>query len=124
MKTLLNKWFIAGCLVWLLVFITRKLGHPLPPYINGYATDAFAIPVIANLMLCFQRVAIIKSNYYTLSVWHVAFITAYVALVFEILLPAYSKTYTGDWIDVMLYAIGGIFFYKVMNKPVMEVRDK
>lgn len=123
MKTLLNKWFIAGCLVWLLVFATRKLGHPFPQYINGYVTDVFAIPVIANLMLCFQRVAIIKGNYYTLSVGHVIFITVYVALVFEVLLPAYSKTYTGDWIDVVLYVIGGMFFYKVMNKPVLEVRD-
>jgi hypothetical protein len=123
MKTLLNKWFLAGCLVWLVVFITRKLGHPLPLYINGYITDLFAIPVIASLALCVQRVVVIKSNYYSLSVWHVAFITAYVALVFEVLLPAYSKTYTGDWIDVVLYIIGGIFFYKVMNKPVMETRD-
>lgn len=123
MRTLLNKWFIAGCLVWLLVFTTRKLDHPLPQYINGYATDAFAIPVIANLMLFFQRVVAIKSNYYTLSAWHVVFITAYVTLVFEVLLPAYSKTYTGDWFDVVLYIIGGIFFYKVMNKPVMEIRE-
>ena len=122
MKTLLNKWFITGCLVWLVVFTTRKLGHPLPQYINGYITDVFAIPVIASLALCFQRVVVIKSDHYTLSVWHVAFITAYVALVFEVLLPAFSKTYTGDRIDVLLYIIGGIFFYNVMNKPVLEVR--
>ncbi|MDO3642127.1 hypothetical protein [Mucilaginibacter sp. L3T2-6] len=122
MKTLLNKWFIAGCLVWLLVFITRKLGHPLPQYINGYISDFFAIPVIANLALCFQRIVVIKSDFYTLSIGHIAFITAYVSLVFEVLLPAYSKTYTKDWLDIVLYVIGAIFFYKVMNKPVLEIR--
>ena len=122
MKTLLNRWFIAGCLIWLIVFTSRKLHHPLPSFINGYIDDAFAIPVIANLMLCFQRVLIIKSNFYTLSAWHVVFITAYVTLVFEVMLPIFSKTYTGDWIDTLLYVIGGIFFYKVMNKPVIEIR--
>lgn len=122
MKTLVNKWFIAGCLVWLLVFTTRKLGHPLPQYINSYITDFFAIPVIANLALLFQRTVVIRSDFYTLSVGHIAFITAYVSLVFEVLLPAYSKTYTGDWLDVALYIAGAVFFYKVMNKPVLEVR--
>jgi hypothetical protein len=123
MKTLLNKWFIADCLIWLIVFIMRKLNHPLP-FINGYVDDAIAIPVIANLGLWFQRVVIIKSNYYVLSKWHVVFITVYVALVFEGLLPRLSRAYTADWIDVMLYIIGGVFFYKVMNEPVAEVRDR
>lgn len=121
MKTLLNKWFIAGCLIWLIVFIMRKLNHPLP-FINGYIDDAIAIPVIANLGLWFQRVAVIKNNYYVLSKWHVVFITVYVALIFEGLLPWLSKAYTADWIDVLLYIIGGVFFYRVMNKPLAEVR--
>ena len=101
----------------------RKLNHPLP-FINGYIDDAIAIPVIANLGLWFQRVAIIKSNHYVLSKWHVVFITVYVALIFEGLLPYLSKTYTADWIDVLLYIIGGMFFYKAMNRAVAEVRDK
>jgi len=123
MKTLFNKWFIASCLIWLIVITSRKLGHPLP-LINGYINDAIAIPVIANLGLWFQRVVIIKNNYYVLSKWHVVFIIAYVSLIFEGLLPLFSKTYTADWIDVLLYIIGGVFFYGVMNKAVVEVRDK
>lgn len=122
MKTLLNKWFIASCLIWLTVISTRKLGHPIP-FINGYIDDAIAIPVIANLALCFQRAVIFKSNYYILSIWHVVFITAYVSIAFEIVLPLFSKTYTGDWVDVLLYCIGAVFFYKVMNRPVSEIRD-
>jgi hypothetical protein len=121
MKTLLNKWFIASCLIWLVVITSRKMGHPLP-IINGYIDDAIAIPVIANLGLWFQRVVIIKNNYYVLSKWYVVFIVAYVSLIFEGLLPLFSKTYTADWIDVLLYIIGGMFFYRVMNRSVMEIR--
>jgi hypothetical protein len=121
MKTLFNGWFIACCLTWLIVITARKLGHP-PPVINGYINDAAAIPVIANLGLWFQRVFIIKNNYYVLAPWHVIFIVVYVSLIFEGILPLFSKTYTADWIDVLLYAIGGLFFYKMMNKPVITKR--
>jgi hypothetical protein len=123
MKTLLNPWFLAGCVIWLVVFVLRKAGHPLP-YLNGYVTDAFAVPVIANLALWFQRTVICKTNYYVLSIWHVVFIVAYVSLVFEGLLPWLSAKYTADWIDVGLYVIGGGFFYRVMNRPVVDVRTQ
>jgi hypothetical protein len=43
-------------------------------------------------------------------------------VLFEGFLPLISKIYTADWMDVLLYCIGGLFFYGVMNKPVMEVR--
>jgi hypothetical protein len=117
MKTLLNGWFIAGCLTWLIVISMRKLGHPIP-VINGYINDAVAIPVIANLGLWFQRVFMIKNDYYVLAPWHVIFIVVYVILLFELVLPSLSITYTADWIDVFLYIMGGLFFYKVMNKPI------
>lgn len=117
MKTLLNRWFIAGCLTWLIVIGMRKLGHPVP-VINGYLDDAVAIPVIANMGLWFQRVFMIKNDYYVLAPGHIIFIVAYVILLFEVLLPSLSRIYTADWIDVLLYMIGGVFFYKVMNKPI------
>ncbi|MBS1521875.1 MAG: hypothetical protein JST50_12810 [Bacteroidetes bacterium] len=117
MKTLLNKWFIAGCLIWLVVTIMRRSGHPLP-VLNGYIDDLLAIPVLANLGLWFQRVFVIRNNYYVLSPWHVAFIVIYVSVLFELTLPYYSKTYTGDWIDVILYLAGGLFFYKIINRPI------
>ena len=118
MKTLLNKWFIAGCSIWAIVLIMRKLGHPVP-VLNGYINDMIAVPVIANLGLWFQRVFVIRNNYYVLAPWHVIFIVVYVSVIFEIVLPHYSKMYTADWIDVLLYAAGGIFFYKIINDPIM-----
>ena len=97
---------------------TRRLHHPIPIF-NGYIDDAFAVPVIASLALCFQRVVIIRSDYYVLSAGKVTFIVIYLALVFEVFLPLISKKYTGDWIDAGLYVVGGLFFYWVMNKPII-----
>ena len=121
MKTLLNPWFITGCLVWLIVHIVRYAGHPLP-YVNGYLTDVFAVPVIANLALWLQRTLIIKSDYYVLSPGQLIFMVMYVSVTFEGLLPLLSKTYTADWMDVLLYGVGGLFVYWAMNKPLLEVR--
>ena len=90
MKTLLNPWFIIGCICWAIVIVFRKMGHPLP-FVNGYLGDAFALPVIANLALWFQRVVTIKNNYYVLGPWQVTFMVAYVSVVFEGLLPWLSK---------------------------------
>lgn len=120
MKTLLNPWFIAGCVIWAIVITARKLGHPMPPLINGYVDDAFAVPVIANLSLWYMRKIVIRSDYYVLSAWKVAFIVIYLALVFEVFLPLISKKYTGDWIDAGLYVFGGFFFYFVMNRPLLS----
>jgi hypothetical protein len=122
MKTLLNPWFIAGCLTWLVVLAARKFGHPVP-YVNGYINDFFSIPVIASLGLWFQRTFIIKNNYYVLGPWHIIFIVGYVSVVFEGLLPVISKAYTADWVDVLLYIFGGLFFYWIMNKPVLKQKN-
>ncbi len=117
MKTLLNRWFIAGCACWLVVQITRRSGHPLP-FANNYLTDLVAIPVIANLALWFMRKWIIKSTGYILSAGQTAFICLYLILVFEILLPHFKADYTGDWRDALCYVVGSLFFYTVMNRPL------
>jgi len=107
-----------GCFIWFVVIVMRRLGHPVP-ILNGYINDFLAIPVIANLGLWFQRVFVIRNNYYVLSPWHVIFIVVYVSVLFELVLPYYSKTYTADWIDVLLYMVGGVFFYRIINKPII-----
>jgi hypothetical protein len=120
MKTLLNPWFLVGCVIWLIVTVLRRYGHPLH-YLNGHINDFFAIPVIASLGLWFQRVIIYKTNYYVLSAWHVLFVVVYVSLVFEAFLPLVSIRYTADWADVLLYMAGGLFFFIVMNKPLPKL---
>jgi hypothetical protein len=41
---------------------------------------------------------------------------------FELALPHYSKNYTSDWVDVILYVVGGVFFYKIENRPIVAGR--
>lgn len=107
-----------GCITWLIVISMRKLGHPVP-LLNSYLDDLAAVPVLANLGLWFQRVFVVRNDYYVLSARQIIFIVVYVSILFELVLPYYSKVYTADWIDVVLYLTGGIFFYRIVNQPIM-----
>ena len=118
MKTLLNRWFIAFCLIWSVLYFAKITHHPIL-FLNGYLADFLAVPVLANLGLWFQRIFIDKRSMYILKAGHVIFIVIYLSIAFEWLLPAYHpERFTGDWIDVLLYIIGGLFFFWVMNKPL------
>lgn len=118
MKTLFNPWFILFSAIWTILYIFRISGHPVK-FFNGHLTDFSALPVLANLGLWFQRVFVVKRSTYILKAGHVVFIIVYISVVFEWLLPKYHpEKFTGDWTDVLLYILGGLFFFKWMNKPL------
>lgn len=118
MKTLFNPWFIGFCLIWSIYFVASITNHPIL-LLQGYLTDLLAVPVIANLGLWFQRIFIVKRSTYVLKAGHIIFIVLYLSLVFEWLLPKYRpEKFTGDWMDVLLYILGGLFFFWRMNRPI------
>jgi hypothetical protein len=118
MKTLLNPWFIVFCSIWAVLYFARITHHPVL-YLNGHLGDFLAVPVLANLGLCFQRIFIDKRSTYVLKPGHLVFIVLYLSIAFEWLLPKYHpETFTGDWTDTVLYVIGGVFFWLIINKPI------
>ncbi|MBW4889110.1 hypothetical protein KXQ82_05260 [Mucilaginibacter sp. HMF5004] len=119
MKTLINPWFIIGCIVGICILVLRKVHYPLPYYANNYFTAIIAIPVTATAALWVMRVFVFKTNLYRLSAGQVIFIFVYATLIFEIVIPHFFPTYTTDYLNVPLYALGGIFYYKIMNKPII-----
>ena len=124
MRTLLNRWFLTACFLWLIFYCAKISGRPITVF-NGHFTDFLAVPVIANLGLWFQRVFIIKNDAYLLKAGHVIFIIIYLSVVFEWFLPKhYPRKFTGDWVDVLLYILGGLFFYWRMNRPLQIPQQK
>lgn len=124
MRTLLNPWFLLFCLLWAVFYLAKISHHPIL-FLHGYFTDMLAVPVIANLGLWFQRIFTYKRSTYVLKPGHVIFIVSYLSIVFEWLLPKhFPLKFTGDWIDVVLYIIGGLFFFWQMNKPIVVKNAK
>jgi hypothetical protein len=114
MKTLLNKWFIAFCIIWLIVFIATKNQIYFYWPIQFYLIDLIAVPIISQLCLWWMR--LIHSSTYKLGIWQVIFIVANLSVVFEGVLPNYNTRYIADVLDVLAYGLGGIFYYQIMNK--------
>ncbi len=115
MKTLLNKWFIAFSLTWLVIFICTKVGYYFYWPIQYYLIDLLAVPIIAQLCLWWMRLIVHKPNY-LLSKWNILMLIISLTMVFEIYLPTKNARYTGDYFDVLMYSIGGLFFLKYMNR--------
>ncbi len=115
MITLVNKYFIAFSLIWLLIFACTKLEIYLYWPIQFYFIDLIAVPIIGNLSLAFYRF-ILKKEDERLSYWHIVFIVLSLSLVFEWFMPKHNLRYTADVWDVVMYFLGGLFFGLVMNK--------
>lgn len=49
--------------------------------------------------------------------WQLIFIIVLCSIIFEVVLPNFMQRYVSDTVDVMMYLLGGYFFWKVMNKP-------
>lgn len=109
MKRLLYLSGISASL-WLLIHIFRWQGQPLP-YLNGHLTDLIVVPLMAEICGVVLRRWIVKNRDYQLPLGYVLFIAAYVAVVFEWIMPAYSPRYTGDWLDAGAYFAGAIGYY-------------
>jgi hypothetical protein len=53
----------------------------------------------------------LKDNSFTFSIGFVVFWPAIILFYFEYYLPEVNQRYTADWIDVIFYFSGGLFFF-------------
>lgn len=118
MYFLLNtyKWFWLFFLTYLFLYFMNRMGYTFPDPVQFYLADLFAVPVVATLTMWLTRWTVQKQDF-TLPGTLIVFIVLLFILLFELLLPLVMNRYTSDPLDALMYAIGGIFFWKVMNKP-------
>jgi len=111
--TLVLFWSFLG--TYLFIYVANQIGYRLCNPIQFYLADLLAVPVTATLGLWLMK-HISRWSEYMLKRWHVIYVVALFCTVFEMLLPMVMQRYTGDIIDVVMYIIGGLFFWKMMNK--------
>jgi len=93
-----------------IIYSCQRLHIQLPNLINNYVNDLLCVPIVLaitqKLIQLFK-----KSHNYIISVKVIFFVVFYYSLYFEYILPLYKTRYTGDFIDVVLYILGGMIFY-------------
>jgi len=96
--------------VALSIYTMQRLNYPLPTLINNYVNDLLCLPLLlATMEFIIKRLK--KDKYFKFPIGFVIFLASYYSIYFEYYLPTVNARYTADWIDVILYFVGGLTFY-------------
>ena len=83
--------------------------------IDNYLDDVLLLPIVLGIALFIQRKYISKNPSFSLHKAVVIASWAYFCIVFELIIPRFTKNFTADWLDCVAYAIGALYFYIWMN---------
>lgn len=107
------------------IYASQKLAIPLPLLVNNYLNDLLCIPLVLGALIFIIR-KIKHDPKFKLPLGFIFILSSYYAVFFEYYLPKINSRYTSDWIDVVLYFLGGILFYlfqRVRDKKVAEMKS-
>jgi len=111
--------FLLALGLYITVQIWRKTEIPIPLLINNYFTDLLCLPIV--LTICLAGVRLVKKiPQFELTISMIIVMTVYFSILFEIILPRYSKNYTGDYLDILCYGAGALLFHLVRRYKLKE----
>ena len=119
-RELRHPLFLVGAGLYLLATLHKRGVGPLsywPPLLAFYLADVLALPLELTLLrwlmrrFYFQRPDFVLPFPWVVGTW-LTF-----SLWFEGLLPYFSTTATADPLDVVAYAVGGLIFWRWLNRP-------
>lgn len=90
--------------------MAQKLTIQLPGFINNYTNDFLIIPIVLSICLFVLRKTRSHKTF-RISIAMILYIVVMYALFFEVLMPKLSERYTADGIDVLMYSVGGLWFW-------------
>ncbi|WPP51121.1 magnesium citrate secondary transporter [Catalinimonas niigatensis] len=111
-------------LIAILVFLTNQILERVLqyyiPYVHAYLDDLVCMPVVLGISMQVMQYLRTSKGLYFLSKSHVLLAFGYISIMFEIILPIFSDTYTSDPWDVVCYAAGSWIYYQTVIKPIIE----
>lgn len=119
---------VAGRLSWRMLstrfwaLLALYLGHcgwrwlslPRFRWVQYYLDDLLCLPLVLTASLFLMR--LFYGRQLRLSLYQVAFTVLYFTLAFELFLPRFMPRYTGDILDGLHYVVGGVIFYRFLNR--------
>ncbi|WKV12385.1 magnesium citrate secondary transporter [Marivirga harenae] len=89
------------------------------PVIHAYLDDLLCMPVILGLSTQIIQWIHPLRDLYHLDKKAITIVVLFYSILFEGILPMVElSTYTADWIDVILYSLGGFTYYNLISKKV------
>lgn len=112
-----NKYFYfyIAILLWMIhsILLFAKINVH---FFDNYLDDLTLLPIILGTALVIQRKRILKNNEYKFNRVLIVFTWLYFCIMFELVIPHLSMSFTADWLDCIAYGLGAIYFDKLINK--------
>lgn len=109
-----NKLFIFSIVLFVLNQLLEKQFEIYVPLLHTYLDDLLCMPVVLTLSLYILQL-LLKNEQFRLTKFQVIIAVVYFAVMFELILPAFSIKYTSDVLDIAVYGIGAFIFFKFIN---------
>ena len=108
----MKKIYFLLFFIALSIYICQQTTIPLPRWINHYVNDFLCIPlVLGGIVFILRKWK--KDPQFSIPFPTIVVVVLLYALYFEYYLPQHNPRYTADVWDVVLYALGGLFFYYI-----------
>ena len=114
-------YFLLFLIVASFVYGASYYSIPLPSFVTSYVNDFLCLPIICKIG---QSVLQMVTRQKDLHVpWQpLLLLIIFYAVYFEWYLPGIRMRYTSDYVDVILYFLGGMFFYGIERTSLSEKR--
>jgi len=116
MEVYRNPYFILPVCLFTVNQVLEKGFDLYFPFLHSYLDDLLAIPVILGITLQIYRLIHPLKKLFKFKKEHVFVVFLYVSILFEGVLPYYSKQYIRDLFDVLCYGVGSLIFYHRINR--------
>jgi hypothetical protein len=92
---------------------------PLPTLLRSYLADVLTLPLELTLALYCMRRWYFRNPRFVLPASWIFSSWVVMAIWFEGILPMHDARATADPFDVVAYALGGLIFWRWMNRPAV-----
>lgn len=113
MSVLRNPYWWAAVVAFVLHQVAQKGLKLNSAFLDDYLDPFLAAPVLLGLWLLERRYIFRAPR---LSALETAVATLLLAIVFEEIFPRYEEGFRRDWVDYVFYALGGVYFYVLINR--------
>jgi len=115
LKLITNSYFIGAILLYVTIQMLRTYQISTPTLINNYLTDFLCLPIVIVFSTIGIRFLKRDKNYWP-SLEMVLSLGLFFSIVFELVLPRISQSFTGDAGDMIAYFVGIVFYYLIIHK--------
>ena len=102
--------FLLSFVIGTLVYVASKLKIRLPDWIQFYLNDFLITPIV--LTICLVVIRRSRGNKtYIIPIGYILYLCCLYSCIFEFYLPTFHVRYTYDKMDILLYFLGGLWFW-------------